>query len=558
MRRICLIIVTGLLVAIPGTAQDPPPPAPVLPATTDTAALRAALRIPIDPPEYHFHFDATGRFEVFDRSTEAAARIAEIKSKLKDDATDAERYDQLRAWQHRRGDSDAVHDCAVRATRYYRERLRKDPYNADLLIRCADALIDAEEPREAERRLRKAVAADPDSWRAWFLLARIQIESAYALQALPAPLLADESTGHARFIPPPRALPAELRVDLPPATEEAPPPQPVKPAGFQMPARVVNWAEVGKLSAEAANSLDEALTVAPHEPALLFARCCQRKLAAEVDAMTDGPAVPFDPFAIPENVADLRAAITPDTSDPEVISVATWFEITAAQRRLERTEDPAYRRQVYFLVNERIEQLEAIAGHADGPTAARAALLAAHLCRKVGQSFRAGVQTRFAITADPDSRPAWEAYLATLAESGPPSEYVAESRRAAEKFDISAFFLRWADALARSGDTSAALSILRRIERRDPDFLPAQLAEAALRLQADGAASLPRVNALLDGVDHALRSQPMFGEQIDCELLRACSQLIGGNAVLGRMLLEDLAKREPWHPRVKAALAAVE
>ena len=34
--------------------------------------------------------------------------------------------------------------------------------------------------------------------------------------------------------------------------------------------------------------------------------------------------------------------------------------------------------------------------------------------------------------------------------------------------------------------------------------------------------------------------------------------MIGGNAVLGRTLLDDLAEREPWHPRVKASLAAVE
>ncbi len=559
MRIVCLSITAIAFVTVPGTAQDPPLPAPVLPATTDTAALRAALRIPLDPPDYHFHFDATGRFDVLDRSAEAAARIAEIKSKLQDNASDAERFDEMRAWHHRRGDSDAVRDCAVRAARYYRERLRKDPYNADLLTRCGDALIDAEDFPEAERRLRIAVAANPDGWRAWFLLARIQIESAYALQSLPTPLMAGEPNPHFHFIGPnPRQLPPSLRVDMPAAMEEIPPPQSVGPAGFQMPTRVVNWAEVGKLSAEAANCLDEALAAAPHEPAVRFARCCQRKLAAEVDAATDGPPVPPDPFAIPENVADLRAAITADITDPDIIGVATWFEITAAQKRLERAEDPEYRRQVYGLVCTRIEQLEAIAARADGPTAARAALLAAHLCRKVGQPFRAGVHVRFATAADPDSCSAWEAYLASLAESGPPSEYVTASRRAAERFDAATFHLRWADALARSGDTAEALYVLDQLEDREPDSIPARLAEAALRLQAEGAKSLPRVNELLDGAEHALRSQPSVGGQIDCELLRACAQLIGGNGVLGQMLLEDLAKREPWHPRVKAALAAVE
>jgi tetratricopeptide (TPR) repeat protein len=558
MRIGSVSVVVSVLIAVPSAAQDPPLPLPVLPAATDTAALRAALRIPLDPPDYRFHFDDTGRFDVLDRSAEATARIAAIKSKLKNNPADAERYDELRLWHHRLGGRDAVRDCAVWASRCYRERLRTDPYNADLLTRCGEALIEAEDLPEAERRLRKAVAANPDCWRAWFLLARVQIDSAYALQAVPAPRLADESIPNVRPTAPlPRSLPAELRVDLPPAPEVAPPPQQVKPAGFSLPSRVVDWSEVAKLSDEAASCLDEAIAVAPHEPAMRFARCCQRKLAAEVEAATEGATMPFDPFNTPDNLADLRAAVTADTDDPEVISVVTWFEITAAQKRLERADDPAFRRQTYTLVCERIEQLECIAAGAEGPTAARAALLAAHLCRKIGQPFRAGVQVRFAIAADPDSRAAWEAYLASLAESGPPSEYVTASRRAAERFDSPAFYLRWADALARSGDTAEALHVLDQLEHREPDNVPARLAEATLRLQSEGATALPRVNELLDAAESTLRLLPPTSWQTECALLRACSQLIGGNAALGRVLLEDLAKREPWHPRVKAALATV-
>ena len=337
-----------------------------------------------------------------------------------------------------------------------------------------------------------------------------------------------------------------------------PPPEQVRPAGFQMPTRVVDWAVVAKFSGEAANCLDEALADAPQEPALRFARCCQRKLAAEVELVTEGSGGPFDPFAIPENLADLHAAVNADTTDPEIISVATWFEILVAQKRLERADDPEFRRQTYTLVCERIEQLEGIAAKTDGPTSARAAVLAAHLCRKVGQPFRAGLQLRYAILADPESRPAWEAYLATLAETGPPSEYVAAARRAAQHFDTPPFILRLADALARSGDTPEALHVLDSLEHRDPDNAPAQLAEAALRLQSEGALALPRVGELLDAAESTLRTLPSPMCQTECALLRACAQLIGGNAILGRMMLQDLAKREPWHPRVKAALAAVE
>src|SRR5947209_1013976 len=553
--RLGLSIVFFLVAVIPCPAQDPPPPAPVLPAArADTAALRAAISVPLDPPEYHFRFDATGHCEVIDRTLEANARIAEISKSLKQDATDAERLDELRLWHHRRGDLHGIRDCAARAARWYRERLRTDPYNAGLLVRCGEAMLESGEFEEAERRLRKAVAVDPACWRGWYLLGRLQIESAYALQSAPNPFLEDDPARQGRpMLPMPRPLPAALQVEMPPAPEVAPMPQPVRPAGFSPPVKVASAAEVRQLAVEARSCLDEAIAVAPHEPAMRFARCCQRKLAAE---SAEDAGRPFDPFAAPENVADIRAAITADTDDPDVIAVATWFELMAAQRRLERDDDPRFRKQTYCLVCERIERLEAIAASADGPTAARAALLAAHLCRKIEQPFRAGVQLRFAIKADPDSRPAWKAYLASLAESGPMDDYVAAARKAADRFDGPLFHLRLADALARSDDVPAALQVIERIRRRAPDYVPAALAEAALRLHDGG--GLPQVNAALDAVEAALAVHPNGGVQTDCALLRACAQIIGGNATLGRMLLEDLAKREPRHPRVKAALAAVE
>src|SRR4051794_13159641 len=128
MRTARLALVAGLLTT-PAVAQDPPPPVPVLPTTTDTTTLRATLRLPLDPPEYRFHFDATGRCDVLDRTAEAGTRIAAITATLANKPTDAERYDELRLWHHRRGDPAAARECAVKAARWYRERLRTDPYN---------------------------------------------------------------------------------------------------------------------------------------------------------------------------------------------------------------------------------------------------------------------------------------------------------------------------------------------------------------------------------------------------------------------------------------------
>jgi tetratricopeptide (TPR) repeat protein len=553
--RVALSLFVFFITVVHSPAQDPPPPKPVLPAApADAAALRAAIRIPLDPPEYHFRFDDSGRFEVFDRSIEANERIVEISKTLKQDASDAERLDELRLWHHRRGDLYGVRDCGARAARWYRERLKTDPYNAGLLTGCGEALIEAGEFADGEKRLRKAAAVDPNSWRAWFLLARLQIDSAYAMQSSPAPFLEDDSERPGRpMLPPPRPLPAALHVDLPPDPEVAPMPQPVRPVGLRLPTTIASNAELRQLATEAGHCLDEALALAPHEPTVLFARCCQRKLAAE---SAEEPAGPFDPFDVEDNLADIHAAITDETSNPDLIGVATWFEIMAAQKRLDRNDDSKFRRQMYALVCERIERLEAIAAKADGPTAARAALLAAHLCRKIEQQFRAGVQLRFAVKADPESRPACEAYLASLAESGTPAEYLAAARKAADRFDGPLFHLRLADALARSDDTDGALRVIAKIRRRAPDYVPAALAEAALRLHAGG--GLPQVNAALDAVEVALATHPNPAVQADCALLRACGQIIGGNATLGRMLLDDLGRQEPNHPRVKAAREAVE
>src|SRR5947209_3370188 len=252
--RLGLSIVFFLVAVIPCPAQDPPPPAPVLPAArADTAALRAAISVPLDPPEYHFRFDATGRCEVIDRTVEANARIAEISKSLKQDPTDAERLDELRLWHHRRGDLHGIRDCAARAARWYRERLRTDPYHAGLLVRCGEALLESGEFEEAERRLRKAVAVDPHNWRGWYLLGRLQIDSAYALLNVPNPFVQDEIAR--QTLPMPRPLPAAMQVEMPPAPEVATMLQPVRPVQFSPPVKVASAAEVRQMAVEARGCL---------------------------------------------------------------------------------------------------------------------------------------------------------------------------------------------------------------------------------------------------------------------------------------------------------------
>ena len=191
--------------------------------------------------------------------------------------------------------------------------------------------------QEAERRLRKAVAADPNCWRAWFLLARIQIDSGLRLAGdyRPRYWRRSRSAGPA-WAADATAFAGRVAGGLAAGVGGCRPPQPVEPVGFRVPTRMVNWAEIGKLSTEAATCLDEAVMVAPHEPAVRFARCCQRKLEAEV-LIHDGwsrPA-PSIHLPIPTTSPTFAGRRHPETDSPEVISVATWFEITAATRRLE-------------------------------------------------------------------------------------------------------------------------------------------------------------------------------------------------------------------------------
>ena len=99
--------------------------------------------------------------------------------------------------------------------------------------------------------------------------------------------------------------------------------------------------------------------------------------------------------------------------------------------------------------------------------------------------------------------------------------------------------------LARSGDTSAALRP-RRIGRREPDNVfgsPGRRHYSPANRRGEIAAAL---NDLLDAADGDLRAQPEQPGQIDCTLLPGIiAQLIGGNAVLGRMLLTTWPSANP-------------
>jgi tetratricopeptide (TPR) repeat protein len=533
-----------LVFVVSARCEDPPVPLPVLPATVENSALLAALQLPLQVEECRVFISYDGRYDEYHFPGELD-RIDQINVTLGQNATDAERYDELWRLQYGRGNAVEARVCAAKAAECYRRRLTSRPDDAAVLTGLGEALINAGEPDEAEPRLRESVAAAPHGWRAWFLLARIRLEKADAIAPPPPVLLAG-------------SLPGISMSAAPSGGGDSPNAGAVVSADVKEPERSIRWHELRKLSLEAECCLARAFEAAPHEPAVLFARTNQRKLAAQLRGGYSGWA---ELFSVRENLADIREAVTPDTTDPAVITIVAGIEIAAAKTRPEWTTDAAFRRQTHNILCERIEQLESIAATAKGPDAARTALYAARLSLLAGQPLRSSLHIGFAVIADPDSWRAQEVYLAVLRDSGLFRQYLSQARRVDASFNTYWSHLWLADALSQSGNDAEAMQLVIRARKDYPTAVHARLAELVLKLKIDGPKAVASVNEELDRVEADVRpyaSEKLSSIPVECELLRACAQIVGGNAVIGRVTLEDLARRQPDHPRIKAALAAVE
>jgi tetratricopeptide (TPR) repeat protein len=552
---------------IPSSQPHSALPIPVV----DTVALRDALRIPLNYPQYRLRFDWAGRYSFLDRSTEAGARITNLISQLRNDPSDAERCDELCVWHQFHDEPETAKVWAARAARFYCDRLEIEPQNSLLLVHYSEATLESGNRASAELQARKAIAVDPDRWQAWFLLARVLLERA-VFEPVTESDQSETKSVQASSIAASRIATAFLPGDLQLAKMEPPIRSPIEQASFEAP-NLDGLKRTRRYTDEAGYCLSRALEADPKEPAVWLARCIQRQLAEDVRLRIDGKvAKTCDVFSIPGNLADVRAALANRPDDPELIGIATGFEVMAARSQLLEGDDrlgprqtALVRWQLFYSICKNLEQLEAISAKSDRPTAARAGLMAAYICRKIGQPFRAGLHIRCAMSADPDNHAVWEAYVAELAETGAASEYLAAASKAAARFDTLAFHLRVADALARSNEIPQALRKIQQVRQRFPDYVPALLGEAAMRLKIEGAEALPKAGVLLQIAAAAPHSDTSEAAITDITLLAACAYLIGGNAdgtgsraELGLRLLKDLARREPNHPRVKAALAAVE
>jgi hypothetical protein len=539
--------------------QNPPLPLPVmLSAPVDTTKLRAILQIAFAQPVRHVNIMYDGWHEIGDRPAEASARIAELRRRLRGDPTDAELYDEMRCWYALVDDRRAADDCATKARDFYLRRLQLRPTDPDLLCRLGNLPLDWNELIDAHRRLVEAVRIDSHHWRAW--LAMSQVHLLLAEQHLAAYQENMPSSPVAQPLTDPRNMPEILRVGFPasrqpPARQE----KAMRPAGDAAP-RTAQWGEIRQDFGKASTALEKAFAIAPSEPAVRLRRVEQRVFwteavaAAGCDKEAIGKAT--EGFEA-ENLLDLRAALAARPEDVDIIAIANGFEIEAAKRRVDKANPESANAETNRLLKQAAGRLDRIAAKADARTAARASVAAAWMYVQLGQEDQASVHAHFAIVADPDNPRTWEVYLALLVDDAPTSRYLSVARRCAARFDESEFQIRLADALARSGDVYEGLRVVRQLRLRKPEEFHAKLTEAVLLLKIGDGREMRHVIQLLDETSAEARETSDEGLQTLCELLRACAQIVGGNATLGRVLLDDLAVRYPDDSRITAVSASI-
>ena len=86
----------------------------------------------------------------------------------------------------------------------------------------------------------------------------------------------------------------------------------------------------------------------------------------------------------------------------------------------------------------------------------------------------------------------------------------------------------------------------------------ARLAEAILLLKMGNRADTPRIMQLLDESAAVAFVKTLTPQCKPYATSCACTQIVGGNAVLGRVMLDDVASRQPDNVAIKAALAAIQ
>jgi len=147
-------------------------PARAIPRSPEKDQLRAMARMPKMDLQFGLSFDPLQGFAFLTPVLDVPAEIEKLKTALKGEVYDAEKYLRLgRLFQETRDRPKSLVSFQA-AEKLYRKQLDLQPGSAEVLCQLGLALAAQGKDSEAETKFRDAVEIAPDSAKAWIMLGR--------------------------------------------------------------------------------------------------------------------------------------------------------------------------------------------------------------------------------------------------------------------------------------------------------------------------------------------------------------------------------------------------
>jgi tetratricopeptide (TPR) repeat protein len=279
--------------------------------SVDMARLKRAVALPSIPITADFGFSA--RLVHLGDTRDLPPQIARIEQELKTAPTDSARWQRLGLLQSERGDAEAAREAYSKAAPLVEKALAARPDNSKLQIQLGECYQALGRQAEAEAVLRSAVRISPKEWRGWVALGELLDNKAWKRLSL-----SQADLDSLRSIKSQTELQTKIA------------------QGFQQKLTPVALAEAKRLSEEARQCYDRAVSSGTQEPEPYLARAASRMLtdggvAGLLAALTTtgkdtaGAGV-MKRLLTPEIVADLRKARRLAADSPETITATAAME----------------------------------------------------------------------------------------------------------------------------------------------------------------------------------------------------------------------------------------
>ena len=447
--------------------------------------LRRLVKLPTIAFEAEWKFDPERGFTLGSAEKDARAQIADLRSGLKRDMSDAEAYESLADLYASISEYKNAGIAWARAVELYRQRVELQPDNGLLLSGLGRALEGTGEFQEAESLLRQALRASPKSWQCELALGRFL-----------------DSRAREDILDRPHTAPSPGAISDHPASADV--------------------ALAGKRLDEAGGCFDRAVALAPGEPEVYFRRAlhrCLRKAVLKDIGLNTGDSTeetgPFSDFFSRESLADLQRASRLSPQDYQLIGAAALFEIYGDNTAKGRADggdlswnslpDKSQRS-----VREAMTRLENLAQNPD-PRVASGALETLGILQgpALHDPSSCITQLRRALALDPSRELSWEMLVGSLARSGRYEEMLATCEDRARRDDTSHSHLLLAKAYERLRQWENCEEEARIAVQEDGNNFAADLSLGALLLrQGQDASTLAEANDWLTKAEQALNKVP--------------------------------------------------